>query len=624
MSGNAKEEAEGAAAAAAAAIIDDSALFKQDEGEHFQDAHEVHPPASSTTTTSSSSHQKGKDEDNDGVVKNDDDEKEEHAASKSEAVKAGVEGTTATAGQGGQPPPQENREIDSEDKYQKLRELREQEHDIHKTEMQHLEEQIAALRDSKDDDTEAGVGGGKETEEGPTKRNASDLSATPSSGDDGDNADADGPPKKRRGRPPGSKNRESRKLPFSSSPASFPTPEGGGSGSGEGDGENVNGAGGAGITGAVASASGGEPDTNKPKSRGRPRKNPGTEPSVYVLANERGQLNAKNWLKHYEMVKEFKRQHGHCNVPVGTHHIDPATGAIDEVKNKFRRWIMMMRTDHRYLREGRHTSLTQEKIQLLSSIGFEWRLLERKYSWQGQFDRLVQWKEEYGNVNVPQKATKKKCYEGLGDWVLKIRRAYREGRLPQEQIDQLNGVEFKWTLRKKGGTIEQRIAATRIKRAIENTDKKSSKKGRKSKSLSVVTAATVAATVAGTTATGDLVMDNIKNDDSSKIIVNNNTALENAAAVAASSNSAALDAAMAAAAAAAVSGITTAANGDNKDALLVSNDGGVHDDTNKDSDTTIIASASIPQELPPAQAAADEELEQAQLSPVHIGHVEEC
>jgi len=622
MSGNAKEEAEGAAAAAAAAIIDDSALFKQDEGEHFQDAHEVHPPASSTTTTSSSSHQKGKDEDNDGVVKNDDDEKEEHAASKSEAVKAGVEGTTATAGQGGQPPPQENREIDSEDKYQKLRELREQEHDIHKTEMQHLEEQIAALRDSKDDDTEAGVGGGKETEEGPTKRNASDLSATPSSGDDGDNADADGPPKKRRGRPPGSKNRESRKLPFSSTPASSLTPEGGGGGSGEGEGEN--GAGGAGITGAVANASGGEPDTNKPKSRGRPRKNPGTEPSVYVLANERGQLNAKNWLKHYEMVKEFKRQHGHCNVPVGTHHIDPATGAIDEVKNKFRRWIMMMRTDHRYLREGRHTSLTQEKIQLLSSIGFEWRLLERKYSWQGQFDRLVQWKEEYGNVNVPQKATKKKCYEGLGDWVLKIRRAYREGRLPQEQIDQLNGVEFKWTLRKKGGTIEQRIAATRIKRAIENTDKKSSKKGRKSKSLSVVTAATVAATVAGTTATGDLVMDNIKNDDSSKIIVNNNTALENAAAVAASSNSAALDAAMAAAAAAAVSGITTAANGDNKDALLVSNDGGVHDDTNKDSDTTIIASASIPQELPPAQAAADEELEQAQLSPVHIGHVEEC
>ena len=462
----------------------------------------------------------------------------------------------------------------------------------------------------------------EETEEGPTKRNASDLSATPSSGDDGDNADADGPPKKRRGRPPGSKNRESRKLPFSSTPASSLTPEGGGGGSGEGEGEN--GAGGAGITGAVANASGGEPDTNKPKSRGRPRKNPGTEPSVYVLANERGQLNAKNWLKHYEMVKEFKRQHGHCNVPVGTHHIDPATGAIDEVKNKFRRWIMMMRTDHRYLREGRHTSLTQEKIQLLSSIGFEWRLLERKYSWQGQFDRLVQWKEEYGNVNVPQKATKKKCYEGLGDWVLKIRRAYREGRLPQEQIDQLNGVEFKWTLRKKGGTIEQRIAATRIKRAIENTDKKSSKKGRKSKSLSVVTAATVAATVAGTTATGDLVMDNIKNDDSSKIIVNNNTALENAAAVAASSNSAALDAAMAAAAAAAVSGITTAANGDNKDALLVSNDGGVHDDTNKDSDTTIIASASIPQELPPAQAAADEELEQAQLSPVHIGHVEEC
>jgi len=617
MSSNAKEEAEGAAAAAAAAIIDDSALFKQDEGEHFQDAHEVHPPASSTTTTSSS-HQKGKDEDNDGVVKNDDDEEEEHAASKSEAVKAGVEGTTATAGQGGQQPPQENREIDSEDKYQKLRELREQEHDIHKTEMQHLEERIAALRDSKDDDTEAGVGGGKETEEGPTKRKASDLSATPSSEDDGDNADADGPPKKRRGRPPGSKNRESRKLPFSSTPASSLTPEGGGSG--EGDGEN--GAGITGITGAVANASGGEPDTNKPKSRGRPRKNPGTEPSVYVLANERGQLNAKNWLKHYEMVKEFKRQHGHCNVPVGTHHIDPATGAIDEVKNKFRRWIMMMRTDHRYLREGRHTSLTQEKIQLLSSIGFEWRLLERKYTWQGQFDRLVQWKEEFGNVNVPQKATKKKCYEGLGDWVLKIRRAYREGRLPQEQIDQLNGVEFKWTLRKKGGTIEERIVATRKKRAIENTDKKSSKKGRKSKSLSVVTAATVAATVAGT---GDLVMDNIKNDDSSKIIVNNNTALENAAAVAAS-NSAALDAAMAAAAAAAVSGITTATSGDGKDALLVGNDGSVHDDTNKDSDTTIVASASIPQELPPppAQAAADEELEQAQLSPVHIGHVEEC
>ena len=193
------------------------------------------------------------------------------------------------------------------------------------------------------------------------------------------------------------------------------------------------------------------------RPKGRPKKNWALEPSIYVLAQERNQATAKTWLKHYAMLQAFKAEFGHCNVPVGTHHINPETNVVDDDKNKFRRWIMMMRTDHRFLREGKPTSLTSEKIQLLTKIGFNWQLLERKYTWQEQFERLVKWKEEYNTVNVPQKSTKKKCYEGLGDWVLKQRRGYRLGKLEEEKIAELDTIGFKWTLRAKGGTLEKRM-----------------------------------------------------------------------------------------------------------------------------------------------------------------------
>ena len=74
-----------------------------------------------------------------------------------------------------------------------------------------------------------------------------------------------------------------------------------------------------------------------------------------------------DWNDRYEQLLEFKKENGHCVVP--QHY--PRNRALGK-------WVAKQREQFRFSREGRHSFLTEERIDLLKSINFTWQIKGRK------------------------------------------------------------------------------------------------------------------------------------------------------------------------------------------------------------------------------------------------------
>ena len=89
--------------------------------------------------------------------------------------------------------------------------------------------------------------------------------------------------------------------------------------------------------------------------------------------------------------------------------------------------------------------MTQERIDKLQNIGFEWD--HNEALWQEQCAKLKAYKADHGHCNVPKgyKADKK-----LGNWVINQRTEYKDlqaGKsfaMTQERIGLLNKIGFEW------------------------------------------------------------------------------------------------------------------------------------------------------------------------------------
>jgi Helicase associated domain len=137
----------------------------------------------------------------------------------------------------------------------------------------------------------------------------------------------------------------------------------------------------------------------------------------------------KNWNDRYAELVQWKETHGHCNVPQS----DPNLG----------KWVKMQRDYYNNTAEGRTQrkgSLTQDKIEKLEAIGFEWRLL-KMVGWDKRFEELCEWKRLHGHCNVPTQTS-----GSLGRWVSKqrIQMTYRKNgeysQLSDDRIEKLNSI----------------------------------------------------------------------------------------------------------------------------------------------------------------------------------------
>ena len=193
--------------------------------------------------------------------------------------------------------------------------------------------------------------------------------------------------------------------------------------------------------------------------------------SKYTGYYEGGKLQKRRdpvgnlFLKNIALLKKFKEEYGHCNVFRQYHKFNPSSFDEKSAKN-LGHFVSSCRTEYRRKNEGKVSGMNQERMQLLNELGFEWsKGPDRKFTWEERFNSLKRYSED-NDPNVSQKF--KGGLPGMGEWVLKNRRLYRLGQLAEDRIQKLESIGLKWSLRKRGGTLEERMA--KVARASNASD----------------------------------------------------------------------------------------------------------------------------------------------------------
>ena len=71
------------------------------------------------------------------------------------------------------------------------------------------------------------------------------------------------------------------------------------------------------------------------------------------------------WMQRFEELKQYKGKEGHCNVPQ----------RYSENK-QLRVWVSIQRAQCRLFKEGKQSSMTNDRISALESIGFTWKSVD--------------------------------------------------------------------------------------------------------------------------------------------------------------------------------------------------------------------------------------------------------
>eukprot|EP00978_Attheya_sp_CCMP212_P009997 scaffold23957_cov56-Attheya_sp.AAC.3 len=146
------------------------------------------------------------------------------------------------------------------------------------------------------------------------------------------------------------------------------------------------------------------------------------KPSLLTAArmqklNDLGFVFTKNanpkFEERFEDLVEFHAKHGHCRPP----RSDPSG---------LGKWVQRQRELMDLHKEGKKTPLSQERIDKLNSLGFQWRVVARPKDrvkpqpWETRFQQLLDFKEKHGHTIVPQHL------RGLGLWVHDQRVSYKQ------------------------------------------------------------------------------------------------------------------------------------------------------------------------------------------------------
>jgi dsDNA-binding SOS-regulon protein len=148
-----------------------------------------------------------------------------------------------------------------------------------------------------------------------------------------------------------------------------------------------------------------------------------------------------DWQAQFERLQAFQYQHGHCEVP-------------KKYPGDLGVWVRKQRLD----KKQRHKCLTPSRISRLESLDFTWvgsRTRVTSFSekqeakWDGMFERLKEYKQLYGDSNVPYSYNADKK---LSTWVLNQRQEFKlkpylfdamrpDGVTRKEKMD---GLGFLW------------------------------------------------------------------------------------------------------------------------------------------------------------------------------------
>jgi len=169
-----------------------------------------------------------------------------------------------------------------------------------------------------------------------------------------------------------------------------------------------------------------------------------------VAINRKKASNEAKWQTRLQLLRKYRKQHGHCRVP----QICQMDGV--ELGN----WIRKQRVEYKKHVEGKPSQITQERIDQLEAVGYDFHYTKQKrekVQWQTKLALLRQYKyrERNGHCQAPQRYE----FDGvkLGIWLANQKAEYgKHSRgepscITQERIEQLEavGVDFHYTKQKK-------------------------------------------------------------------------------------------------------------------------------------------------------------------------------
>ena len=120
------------------------------------------------------------------------------------------------------------------------------------------------------------------------------------------------------------------------------------------------------------------------------------------------------WKRQFEELVQYKRENGHCNAPQST----PLGKWVKMQRENFRETQLRAAGNLPQNRTKPRPTLSDERINLLNSIGFQWKVAPPAAGWEHRFDELVEYKRIHGDCNVPQAWPENRQ---LGRWVMKQR-----------------------------------------------------------------------------------------------------------------------------------------------------------------------------------------------------------
>jgi hypothetical protein len=151
-------------------------------------------------------------------------------------------------------------------------------------------------------------------------------------------------------------------------------------------------------------------------------------------SNASGRECTVSWEGHLSQLADYRKIHGHCNVPTRCSE-----------NTRLANWVKTQKINYLLHLERKKTYMTLSRIQELESLGFEWD--RRGASWEDRLSELADYHKIHGHCNVPKKYSEN---TKLGQWVTTQRsnyRWYQEGKTSPMTTFRIKGLEslgFEW------------------------------------------------------------------------------------------------------------------------------------------------------------------------------------
>jgi len=161
--------------------------------------------------------------------------------------------------------------------------------------------------------------------------------------------------------------------------------------------------------------------------------------------NECEERSNQIWEDKFELLKHFKEEVGHCDLPIG---------------HEIYGWANKQRWKYKELKKGKPVTLSTSKIKKLVDLGFKLKeKMVNDQNWEDNYENLKKYKEENGSCHLPPKG-----YIKLKGWIHTQRTQYRAlkndqpSKLTASRIGKLTDLGLKLIVKEtKNFTWEERM-----------------------------------------------------------------------------------------------------------------------------------------------------------------------